>query len=290
MATAPTDLAPPSVKLVATDLDGTLLRSDRTLSPRTRAALAAAEQAGIGIALVTGRPPRAVPSLLADIGPHCVIAANGAAVYAPDGTALRTWPIQAADAAELVARVRTAVPGVSFAFEYDHYFANEPAYPSWSYAEDTVDLIGSAEELLFRPPGHEVLKILAHHRTLPLDVFHDRARQAADGRAETTHSTGLSLVEFSAPGVTKASTLTAWSDGLGIGRNEIAAFGDMPNDLPMLRAVGMPYAMANAHPAVRAATLRRVASNDDDGVARRLEEFVAALHRPGGTQPPLAHS
>ncbi|AZP22736.1 Cof-type HAD-IIB family hydrolase [Streptomyces aquilus] len=280
MATTPGDLVPPPVKLVATDLDGTLLRGDGTLSLRTRAALAAAEHAGIGIVLVTGRPPRAVPGLLATIGRYCVIAANGAAVYAPDGSALRTWPIQADEAAALVARVRAAVPGVSFAFEYDHYFAHEPAYPSWSYAEDTVDLIGSAEELLLRPPGHPVAKILAHHRTLPLDVFHDRARHAAHGHAETTHSTGLSLVEFSAPGVTKASTLTSWADGLGIGRADIAAFGDMPNDLPMLTAVGNSYAMANAHPAVLAAARHRTASNDEDGVARQLEQFVAALHRP----------
>ncbi|MCW8375826.1 HAD hydrolase family protein [Streptomyces justiciae] len=246
---------------------------------------------GASSAVAGARPPRAVPTLLADIGPHFVIAANGAAVYAPDGTTLRTRPIPPADAAELVARVRRAVPGVFFAFEYDHDFGHEPAYPSWSYAEDSVDLIGSAEELLFRPPSRPVLKVLAHHRTLPLDVFHDQARHAAGDHAETTHSTGLSLVEFSAPGVTKASTLTAWSDELGIRRDEIAAFGDMPNDLPMLRAVGMPYARANAHPAVLAATRLRAASNDADGVARRLEEFVAAAHGPatssGRRRPPL---
>ncbi|GHG99857.1 HAD-IIB family hydrolase [Streptomyces lanatus] len=277
MATTPEETLSPLPKLVATDLDGTLLRSDGTLSPRTRAALAAAEQAGLGIVLVTGRPPRGVPALRETIGPHHVIAANGAVVHAPDGTALRTWPIRPAEAVELVARVRAAVPGVTFAFEYDTDFAHEPAYPSWSYAEDAVELIGPAEELLSRTPDHPLVKILAHHPTLPLDVFHDRTRRAAGSRAETTYSTGLSLVEFSAPGVTKASTLVAWSSELGIGSEDIAAFGDMPNDLPMLRAVGSSYAMANAHPAVLAAARHRTSSNDDDGVARRLEHFVAAL-------------
>ncbi|MEE1759746.1 MULTISPECIES: HAD family hydrolase [unclassified Streptomyces] len=285
-------LAPP--KLVATDLDGTLLRSDGTLSPRTRTAVAAAEDAGIRVVLVTGRPPRSVPSLLDAIGPHFVIAANGAAVYAPDGTAVRTDPIPAPDAAGLVLRVRSAVPGVSFAFEYDTGFAHEPAYPSWSYGEDAVDLIGAADELLAGSPARPVVKVLAHHPTLPLDVFHHQARHAAGDRAETTHSTGLSLVEFSAPGVTKATTLMAWSGELGIGRDEIAAFGDMPNDLPMLRAVGMSYAMANAHPEVLAAAHHRTSSNDEDGVARQLERFVAvaAPHVDGhvGGVPPLPAS
>jgi hypothetical protein len=109
MATAPTvPLVVPLVtpKLIATDLDGTLLRSDGTLSDRTRAALAAAERAGIRVVLVTGRPPRSVPELLATIGPHFVIAANGAAVYAPDGTLAHVSPIRPLAATRLITRVR----------------------------------------------------------------------------------------------------------------------------------------------------------------------------------------
>ncbi|MGP4051064.1 HAD family hydrolase [Streptomyces sp. 2A115] len=264
--------APP--RLVATDLDGTLLRSDGTLSKRTAAALAAAEAAGIRLALVTGRPPRSLPSLHSGIGRHFAITANGAAVYAPDGRAVRLSPFRAASVAPLMARVRATVPGVSFAFEYETVFGHEPAYPAWSYGESAVDLIGTAEELLARNPERPVFKILAHHPTLPLHDFHDRARSSAGADAETTHSTGLALVEFSAPGVTKATALTAWSAQLGILPDDIAAFGDMPNDLPMLRAVGRPYAMANADPEVKKAARHHTASNDEDGVARVLEHFV----------------
>lgn len=277
MTTTSTDLIPAAPKLVATDLDGTLLRSDGTLSPRTREALAAAEHAGISIVLVTGRPPRSVPSLLAAIGPHVVIAANGATVHGPDGTLLRTRAIGAATVTDLVARVRAAVPGVSFAFEHLTHYGHEPAYPNWSFGEDAADVIGSADELLSRRPSPAVVKVLAHHPTLPLDTFHERAARAAGGRVETTYSTGLSLVEFSALGVTKASTLQEWSEELGLERDQIAAFGDMPNDLPMLDSVGLSYAMANAHPDVLAAAGRRTWSNDDDGVARQLEQFTAGL-------------
>ncbi|MGP4089274.1 HAD family hydrolase [Streptomyces sp. KR55] len=285
MTTAPAvplvvPLVPP--KLIATDLDGTLLRSDGTLSDRTRAALAAAEQAGIRVVLVTGRPPRCVPELLATIGPHSVIAANGAAVYAPDGTLAHLSPIRPLAATRLVTHVRRAIPGVTFAVEYDRDFGHEPAHPTWSFGEEAVELVGVAGELLTRIPGRPVLKILAHHPTLPLDDFYERARHAAVNSAETTHSTGLSLVEFSAPGVTKATTLIAWSDRLGIGSHEIAAFGDIHNDLPILTAVGHSYAMANAHPDVQQAARHRAPSNDEDGVAQVLERFVDALVR----QPP----
>jgi hypothetical protein len=195
-------------------------------------------------------------------------------VYAPDGTAVRLSPFPAASVAPLVARVRAAVPGVSVAFEYETVFGHEPAYPAWSYGESAVDLIGTAEELLARAPERPVFKILAHHPTLPLHDFHVQARHSAGDEAETTHSTGLALVEFSAPGVTKATALTRWSAQLGIRPDDIAAFGDMPNDPPMLRAVGRPYAMANADPEVKKAARYHTTSNDEDGVAQVLEQFV----------------
>lgn len=265
-------------KLVATDLDGTLLRGDGTVSGRTAAALVAAEEAGIRLVLVTGRPPRSLPVLHDGIGRHFAITANGAAVYAPDGTTVRLSPFSAQPLAALVARVRAAVPGVSFAFEYEKDFGHEQAYPSWSYGESSVELIGDADELLARNPDRPVFKVLAHHPALSLRDLHARARHSAGADAETTHSTGLALVEFSAPGVTKASALTAWSAGLGLGPEDIAAFGDMPNDLPMLGVVGRPYAMANADPEVRRAARFHTASNDEDGVARVLEEFVRLAH------------
>ncbi|MGW2104985.1 HAD family hydrolase, partial [Streptomyces olivaceoviridis] len=251
---APTPAAPlvTPPKLVATDLDGTLFRSDGTLSRRTRAALASAEGAGIRVVLVTGRPPRGVPDLLERVGPHTVIAANGAAVHSPDGTVAHTFPLPAAEATRLVEHVRAAIPGVSFAVEFDGAFGHEPAYPAWSFGDEAVELIGTAEEILAPGSGRPPLKILAHHPELPLDAFYERARHAAGPDAETTHSTGLSLVEFSAPGVTKATTLVTWSGRLGIGAHEIAAFGDMPNDLPMLGAVGSSYAI----PAHRGRTAR----------------------------------
>ena len=80
-------------------------------------------------------------------------------------------------------------------------------------------------------------------------------------------------MEISGPGVTKASTLALLCEELGVAPEEVVAFGDMPNDLAMLRWAGTSYAMANAHPSVVALADRQAPSHEDDGVAAVLEEL-----------------
>jgi hypothetical protein len=147
-----------------------------------------------------------VDNVLARLDPARVLA-----VYAPDGTLAHVSPIRPLAATRLITRVRKALPGAAFAVEYDGDFGHEPAYPTWSFGEEAAEPVGTgtAGELLTRIPGRPVLKILVYHPTLPLDDFYERARRTAGSNAETTYSTGLSLVEFSAPRVTKATTLLA---------------------------------------------------------------------------------
>ena len=125
---------------------------------------------------------------------------------------------------------------------------------------------GPVQELFDRP----VLKLLARHEELGPQEFWDLAEEAVGGRLVITWSSGSSLLEISAPGVTKASTLELLCADLGVAAGEVVAFGDMPNDLPMLAWAGSSYAMADAHPTVLDAALHRAGSNDDDGVARVL--------------------
>jgi hydroxymethylpyrimidine pyrophosphatase-like HAD family hydrolase len=89
-------------------------------------------------------------------------------------------------------------------------------------------------------------------------------------RLVITWSSATALLEISAPGVTKASTLELLCADLGVGPAEVVAFGDMPNDLPMLAWAGTSYAMANAHPTVLEAASCTAPANDEDGVARVL--------------------
>ena len=94
------------------------------------------------------------------------------------------------------------------------------------------------------------------------------------GIAEATHSSSSGMVEVSAAGVTKAAGLAWVADRLGVPAHEVVAFGDMPNDLPMLAWAGWGVAMGNAHPAVLAAADDVTGSNDDDGVAAYLERLL----------------
>jgi Cof subfamily protein (haloacid dehalogenase superfamily) len=269
-----TALATP--RLIATDLDGTLLRGDKTVSARTVAALSAAEDAGIEVFFVTGRPARWMSVVAEHTARHgMAIVANGAAVYdLHRDRLLAAYPLDARDAMRVLEVLRAAVPGTTFAIERTGGFAYEPAYVP--YEPDAEALIAPMEELLSTPPGHQpLLKLLAKHPGIDPDVFLDTARAVAGTYAEITRSSPSALLEISGSGVSKATTLARCCAERGISAAEVVAFGDMPNDLEMLSWAGRSYAVANAHPDVLAATTHRTAANEDDGVARAIERILA---------------
>lgn len=270
-----TALATP--RLIATDLDGTLLRRDKTVSARTVAALAAAEDAGIEVFFVTGRPARWMSVVAEHTARHGVaILANGAAVYdLHRDRLLAAYPLDARDALEVYEALRAAVPGTTFAIERTGGFAYEPAYVP--YEPDDEALIAPMEELLLgTPPGHQpLLKLLAKHPDIDPDVFLRTARAVAGSYGEITRSSPSALLEVSGSGVSKATTLARCCAERGISAEEVVAFGDMPNDLEMLSWAGRSYAVANAHPDVLATTTHRTAANEDDGVALAIERILA---------------
>lgn len=258
--------------VIATDLDGTIVRSDGTISPRTKRALATAQAAGALVVIATGRPPRWLPGVADATGHHgLAICANGALVYdLAAGRTIDARPLDAADVARLMTRLRAAVPGITFALErVDGRFAHEPDYhPRWSPEAETV--VGDLEPELTAP----VAKLLGRREGLGSDELLDLARAAVGGSAASlTHSSIDGLLEISALGVTKATTLARLLAARGLGPADVVAFGDMPNDLEMLVWAGHGVAVANAHPDVLAAVDEVTGSNDDDGVADVLERL-----------------
>ena len=259
-----------AVRLVATDLDGTLVRSDGSISSRTTAAVRAAQDAGITVVAVTGRPPRWMTEVGHVLGDGLAICANGAFVIDLRSLEIvRSFPMESAVAYDVARALRAVVPGAVFAVESGQAFGHEPTYPArWPTPGDTV--VAELERLLEAP----VNKLLARAGDLDPDEFLDLAHGAVASLATVTHSSNDGLVEISAAGVTKASTLAVLCEELGVDPSETVAFGDMPNDLPMLTWAGRGIAVANAHPAVLAAAEEVTASNDDDGVAVVLERLL----------------
>lgn len=242
-------------RVVATDLDGTLLRSDGTVSPRTRAALEAVWAAGVVTVFVTARPPRWLDALVDHVGDHGIaICGNGAFVYDVAARDVVTERGFAPDhLRRLVADLSAAVPGIGFAAERADGMGRDLD------ATDTD-----------RPVG----KLLAQSTELDAPEFHRVVTEVVGVRAEIGFSGVLGLAEMTAPGVTKASGLAAWCEQHGFTSDEVWACGDMPNDLPMLRWAGRGFAVANAHADVLAAAHEVVPGHDDDGVATVLERLV----------------
>ena len=257
-------------RLVATDLDGTIVRSDGTISARTVRVLAALEERGVDVVFVTGRPPRWMHPI-ADATGHRgeAICANGAYVYDLHAEQVtEAFLLEPALAREVVRRVRTVLPRPTFAVEAPGGFAHEPGYPArWEVDKPRLAPI---EELLDRP----VAKLLVRDESGLGDDLLALARPVLDGVAEVVHSNSRdSLLEVAAPGVSKASTLARLCTERGIAREQVVAFGDMPNDLPLLAWAGTPYAMGNGHAEVLGAVSRRAPACDEDGVACVLEDL-----------------
>jgi hypothetical protein len=168
--------------------------------------------------------------------------------------------------------MRNELPELRFAVEYGRSLALEHAYPTLEmerHGPSDVRRVCFAE-LVAEP----AVKLLVGHAHFDSKALAALLSPHADG-FELTHSTpdGPGLLEISARGVSKASGLAGLCAQRGIGADEVMAFGDMPNDLPMLMWAGRPYAMANAHPDVLGAMIERAPSNDEDGVAVVLEQW-----------------
>jgi hypothetical protein len=273
------------IRLVATDIDGTLLRSDSTVSPRTRAAIQAAEEAGLLIAFVTGRPPRWLDALIAETGHVGVaVAANGAVLYdLADERMFSMHTISGELICELGTDLRAAFPAVQFAIEFGDAFAAEPGYVhDWKINPERdrhgnplpPPRVGELAEIADRP----AVKLLAKDHGADADEFLAAAAEVVGERASVTHSSSFGLLEIAAPGITKATGLAELAAAHDIGPDGVLAIGDMPNDVPMLEWAGRSYAVANAHPAVLEVADEVVGSNDEDAVAELIESVLSGLH------------
>ncbi len=255
---------------MATDLDGTIVGEDGEISDRTVAALQGVQALGVPVVFVTGRPPRWMATVAERTGhTGLAICANGGLLWDLHAEAvLDTFPMSVEVGLEVARRLRAAVPLIAFAVETPEGFSHESTYvPRYDIgmARQVADI-----EVLFAAPA---VKLLARHEEMePADLLRAATAVAGD-LAELTYSSSSGLLEISAAGVSKASTLALICGRDGIDAADVVAFGDMPNDLPMLAWAGQAYGIRDAHPEVLAAVEQVVDGPDGDGVARELERL-----------------
>ncbi|MCV7402942.1 Cof-type HAD-IIB family hydrolase [Mycobacterium fragae] len=264
--------------LIACDVDGTLITDDDSITPRTRNAIRAAVDAGAQFVLATGRPPRWVQPVVDELGfAPIAVCANGAVIYDPATDRVLSARTLSADTLGELAEIATrAIPGAGLAVERVGSSAHDAATPqfvsspgyehAWLNPDNTEvsleDLLSApAIKLLIRKAGarsSDMAAELAKHVGLEGDI---------------TYSTNNGLIEIVPLGISKATGIAELARPRGITDDDVVAFGDMPNDVPMLLRAGHGVAMGNAHPDAVAAADEVTTPNTDDGVARVLERW-----------------
>lgn len=261
-----TDLAQ-RLRLVATDLDGTLLDDEGCLSLRTLDVLTRVQERGVRVVIVTARPLRWMEELWAQVGGGrgVGIVSNGAITYdIGSREILDCAGIPASVGLPMTEAIREAAPGSAVALECVGGYRHEPAYVDLHPTPPDMR-VGDLAELWDEP----AVKVLVQHLTLDPDDFRARVIDAVGERATPTWTIDR-LMEISAAGVTKGGALAALCSRWGVEAAQVVAFGDMPNDIPMLQWAGTSYAVGNAHPTAQQAATHVAPRNTDDGVAETL--------------------
>ena len=258
-------------RLIATDMDGTLLHWDDTVSDATVDELARWRAEGVPVVPATGRPPRWMRGIREVLGTGTAVCCNGAVLL--DLDSFRIVDEIGLDPGRLrvvTDELRRAQPDMWFAVEYGFEFRHEPAYkPRWDVDAPGVEE-ASLDEMLQEP----VAKLLVRSETMPRDAFVELVTAVVGDDATVTTSSDDALAEVSAPGVTKATGLARVAAAHGVEPADIVYFGDMPNDLAAFdwvrEAGGRAVAMEHAHADVLAAATDVTLTNDEDGVAAFL--------------------
>ncbi|MBS1692667.1 MAG: HAD family hydrolase [Actinobacteria bacterium] len=264
--------------MIATDVDGTLLDDDEKVSPRTRAAVHAAVDAGVRFILATGRPPRWIHPVVDGLGmAPMAVCANGAVIYDPAADRIISARTLSADVLAELAEIATRViPGAGLAVErvgnsaHDAatpQFVSSPGYEHAWLNPDNVEV--SIDDLLGAPAVKLLIRMAGARSADMVAALRDHVGVQGD----LTYSTNNGLVEVVPLGISKATGIEELAAPLGLSSTEIITFGDMPNDVPMLRWAGHGVAMGNAHPEATAAADEVTTRNSEHGVARVLERW-----------------
>jgi len=277
---------PRTLRMVATDLDGTIIPHGRPISIRTRDALLACEEAGVQVVYVTGRPPRwLAPVVEATSRSRFAICANGSITMDLERDSIvALHPIAHEVVLEVAWRLRAAVPDVVFAVETPHGLAVEDGFEAARGSGRAEGLPPNPDQAGERRSAPTLDQLLDDEPIIKLVAFSSRSTPdglLAAGRQHVTHlvspthsSPTLAILELGPLGVTKASSLGELARSWGIEASDVVTFGDMPNDVDMLRWAGTSYAMSGGHADAMSAADHVAPPAGEDGVAQVLEHML----------------
>lgn len=262
-------------KLIVTDVDGTLLDENEQVTPRTRKAISSAVASGAHFVLASGRGVRSLMRIVRQLEqPPMTICANGSITFdSANDVVLQAKEFEVAALRRLAEATKRVLPEAEFAVERVDHGTDPLAYvstPGYVHAWVTSDYIPvSKEELLSKPAVKFLIRAIGQSSDSMAHVIGSEV----GGFAEVSFSTPAGLLEIGPPGVSKGAAIAELAAMFGVAAEEAIAFGDMPNDITMLRWAGRSVAMANAHPLVLETASEITAPHTEEGVAQVLERW-----------------
>ncbi len=276
--------APTRVRLIALDIDGTLLRGDRTISARTRLAINHARAAGVRIVLVTGRRHPSARRIAEELGGEIPLVLHNGALVVEGGCVRRCRPLPRAAARRAIAtgRAAGAEPVLHCGKDGEGWLlVEEGARPGGLvgyYLARAEAEVRRVPDLAAAATAEQPIQVMFGGGRSQMDPLSCRLAEelAGSARVERTvyPSSGVVLLDVLHPDVGKAEALSFLQECWGIAPAETLAIGDNWNDREMVERSGLGFVMANADPELLALGLPVLPSNDEDGVARAIEEHV----------------
>lgn len=277
-------MEPGPFRLVALDIDGTLLRSDKTISERTRAAIGGARGRGVRLVLVTGRRHPSARRVAEDLGGEVPLVLHNGALVVIDGRVLRCRPLPppAARRAILAGRAAGAEPVLHCGARGEGLLLVDAAARRAGlvgyYLERSREDVRVVPDLLDALDREDPIQVMFGGAPAEMEPLLARLERALGGEARIERTvypaTGVVLLDVIDPAVGKAEAVEFLQGLWGIDASQTLAIGDNWNDREMVERAGLGFVMGNADPQLLAVGLPVLPTNDEDGVAVAIERHV----------------
>jgi len=263
-----------SIRLVVSDVDGTLVARDKHLTPAVIAAVHKLHARGIAFTAVSSRPPFGMRMLAAPLKLTLPTGAfNGSTIFNPDLSLVERHTIPR-DAVDVALEMLTACGAEIWLFTHDRWLVTRGDTPYVTRERHTVDTAPNVVEDV-TPYLGAICKIVGVSGDFDLLAGCEPDLKAALGKAAHAARSQNYYLDVTPPGLDKGTFVETIANRLGIALDHVATIGDMSNDLPMFLKSGVSFAMGNASDTVKARATYTTRSNEEDGVASAIDKILA---------------